>query len=116
LFRLFRVFRVLFPHSCIGADLAIHQIATVENFKSCAGSASFQSKYGYCDDGDWRKAFDRLNVKGKAMTAFACGFAAFDRIVTEAIITFMTILGAGLTLVVVVVAAIMKGIRSRESE
>lgn len=50
------------------------------------------------------------------MTAFACGFAAFDRPVTEAIIALMTILGVEPTLAVVVVAAIMRGIKSRESQ
>ena len=51
------------------------------------------------------------------MTIFACGFGSgVDELVTRALTTLITFLGSALTLVVVVVAAIMKRLKSVESE
>jgi hypothetical protein len=63
-FRVFRLSRVLrrslsgfINPALVGAALAIHQIATVEDFEILRRAPSFQFKYGCCGDGDWRKTF-----------------------------------------------------------
>jgi hypothetical protein len=50
------------------------------------------------------------------MTAFACGFGMMDELVTSALITLITVLGSALALVAVVVVAIMRRLKSVESE
>jgi hypothetical protein len=53
--------------------LPFTQSQPLRTLKSCAGSASFQSKYGCCGDGDWRKAFFYpLTVEGEMMNTLAC--------------------------------------------
>jgi hypothetical protein len=40
-----------------GATLAIHTVATVEDFEFLRRIDIVSVKYGCCGDGDWRKAF-----------------------------------------------------------
>jgi hypothetical protein len=60
--------------------------------------------------------FETPNVEGETMTAFACGFGMMDELVTSALITLITVLGSALALVAVVVVAIMRRLKSVESE
>jgi hypothetical protein len=51
------------------------------------------------------------------MTIFACGFGSgLDELVARALITLITVLGSALALIVVVVAAIMRRLKSVDSE
>jgi hypothetical protein len=51
------------------------------------------------------------------MTIFACGFGSgLDQLVARALITLITVLGSALALVVVAVAAIMRRLKSVDSE
>jgi hypothetical protein len=60
--------------------------------------------------------FETPNVEGETMTAFACGLGRMDELVAGALITLITVIGSALALVVVVVAAIMRRLKSVESE
>ena len=51
------------------------------------------------------------------MTIFSCGFGSgLDELVARALITLITVLGSALALVAVVVVAIMRRLKSVESE
>jgi len=50
------------------------------------------------------------------MTAFACGLGMMDELVARALITLITVIGSALALVAVVVVAIMRRLKSVESE
>ena len=51
------------------------------------------------------------------MTIFGCGFGSgLDELVARALITLITVLGSALALVAVVVVAIMRRLKSVESE
>jgi len=62
------------------------------------------------------RLFDAMNVEGETMTAFACGLGRMDVLVTNALITLITILGSALALVAAVAATIIWKGKSRGAE
>ena len=62
------------------------------------------------------RLFETPNVEGETMTAFACGLGMMDELVARALITLITVIGSALALVAVVVVAIMRRLKSVESE
>jgi hypothetical protein len=63
------------------------------------------------------RLFETPNMEGETMTIFACGFGSgLDQLVARALITLITVIGSALALVVVAVAAIMRRLKSVDSE
>ena len=100
-----------------GAALAIHTVATVEDFENLRRIDIVSVKVwllGAMATG--ARLFETPNMEGETMTIFACGFSAFDGMVERALITLITVLGSALAIVVVAVAAIMRRSKSGRSE
>jgi hypothetical protein len=79
------------------------QSQPLRTLKSCAGSTSFQSKYGCCGDGDWRKAFYQLIVEGEAMNTFACAT------LQDLLIPLGFVLGLGVVIALVIIRVSRSG-------
>jgi hypothetical protein len=96
-----------------GAALAIHPVATVEDFEILRRIGIVSVKVwllGAMATG--ASLFDALNVEGETMTAFACGLGRMGNGMFDAIITLTIVLGSALTLVAVMVAAVIRKFKS----
>ena len=96
-----------------GATLAIHTVATVEDFEILRRIDIVSVKVWLLRR--WRLAqgfFDALIVKGETMDIFACGLGRMGNGFFDAIITFITFIGCVLALLTVFAVAVVKGRKS----